>query len=365
MSVMKAERDFVRLPVRIEDVTAPWLSEALATRHAGVRVETLEQDRVIYGTAAKVRVRVSYNDAGQRARLPESLWVKLGVGEHRHMMAPAYFDEMRFYRDLQPLLGVNAPACYFAAHDDDADQSIVILDDLVERGARIWRPTDTLDYAQAATFLDAQAAYHARFWDSPELEPGGTLDWLVAQGKDHTTMGYVEAHLAPDAWAACMREPRGVVLPRILQDRDWMERAFRELIELDQRRPYCVVHSDTHIGNLYTEADGRPGFLDWQAYRKGPWAHDVTYFIVSSLDWVDRRAWEKPLLAHYLARLASCGVQAPDFETAWLAYRQQIIWGLFFWSVNPLAFQPETVDTVYSARFAIAAIDVGTRDAIG
>jgi aminoglycoside phosphotransferase (APT) family kinase protein len=178
-------------------------------------------------------------------------------------------------------------------------------------------------------------------------------------------MGYAETHLAQEAWASCMREPRGVVLPRVLQDRDWMERAFRELIELDQRRPYCFLHSDTHIGNMYTEASGRPGFLDWQVFRKGPWAHDVTYFIVSALDLVDRRQWEKPLLAHYLARLQAYGVKPPDFEDAWLAYRQQIIWGLFFWSVNPLAFQPEAVDTVYSARFGMAAIDVGTREVIG
>ncbi len=334
-------------------------------RHPGTEVTASQQDRVIYGTATKIRVCLSYNEAGRNASLPEALWVKLGLGEHRHLMAPCYYDEMRFYRDLQPRLRVNSPACYFAGHDPEADQSVVILEDLTARGARIWRATDTLTYAQAAAFLDAQAAYHATFWDSPEFEEAGSLDWLVTHGRDQTTMGYAETHLAREAWASCMREPRGVVLPRVLQDRDWMERAFRELIELDQRRPYCFLHSDTHIGNMYTEASGRPGFLDWQVFRKGPWAHDVTYFIVSALDLVDRRQWEKPLLAHYLARLEAHGGRAPAFDDAWLAYRRQIIWGLFFWAVNPLAFQPEAVDTVYSARFGMAAIDVGTREVIG
>jgi hypothetical protein len=358
--------DPIRLPVRIEDVTADWLTDALSVRYPGVEVVGMEQERVVFGTSGKVQVRLEYNDAGRAVDLPERLWVKLGlVGEHRRTIATVYYDEMRFYRELQPMLGVNAPACYFAGHDAEADQSIVILEDLNGKGARIWHATNNLTWEQAAAFLDAQAAYHARCWDSPELEERGSLGWITCLGRDRTTMAYAAARLVPETWATYMAEPRGVVLPRILQDRDWMERAFLELMELDQRRPFCLLHGDTHIGNLYTDPDGRPGFLDWQTIRRGPWAHDVTYFLVSALDVVDRRRWERPLLAHYLERLAAYGVEAPQFDEAWLAYRRQIIWGLFFWAVNPLEFQPEVVNTAYSARFAMAAIDVGTREVIG
>jgi len=358
-------RDSISLPVRIEDITADWLSAALSVRQPGVKVAVAEHENVILGTAAKVKLRLEYNAAGRAAGLPQRLWVKLGLeGEHRRMIASVYRDEMRFFRDVQPLLGVNAPTCYFAGHDAEVDQYIVILEDLTSRGARIWRAIDNLTFKQAAAFLDVQAAYHARYWDSPELEEGGSLGWITCLGEDRTTMAYVAAHLVPETWAMYMAQPRGVVLPRVLQDRDWMRRAFDELMEINRRRPYCLLHGDPHIGNMYSEADGRPGFLDWQTIRRGPWAHDVTYFLVSALDVVDRRQWEKALLAHYLARLEAHGVTAPDFDDAWLAYRQQIIWGLFFWAVNPLEFQPEVVDTVYSARFAMAAIDVGTREAI-
>lgn len=360
-----AENDGVRLPVCLEDITAAWLSEALSVRYPGTEVTAAEHERVVYGTAAKLCLRLRYNQTGCEAGLPACLWVKLGLGEHRHMMAPAYYDEMRFYRDLKPLLGVNAPACFFAGHDPEANQSVVILEDLGSRGCKIWHATDNLDYEQAASFLDAQAAYHARYWGSAELDDGGSLGWIGKLGRDRTVLAYVEENLAPANWAAYMAQPRGVVLPRLLQDRAWMERAFARLMELDQRRPFCVLHSDPHLGNMYTDPDGKPGFLDWQLARKGRWAHDVTYFLVSALDIVDRRKWERPLLAHYLSRLAGHGVRPPGFDEAWLEYREEMIWGLFFWVVNPLSFQPEVVDTVYAARFAMAAIDVGTRDVIG
>ena len=30
--------------------------------------------------------------------------------------------------------------------------------------------------------------------------------------------------------------------------------------------------------NLYFDAAGAAGVLDWQSMRQGPWAHDLTYF---------------------------------------------------------------------------------------
>lgn len=142
MSQDSGELHRISLPVRNEDITIDWLSEALSVRHPGVKVVDARREDVIVGTAAKVRLRLDFNAAGREARLPERLWVKLGLaGEHRRTTATVYRDEMRFYRDLQPLFGVNAPTCYFAGHDAEADQFIVVLEDLASRGARIWRAT--------------------------------------------------------------------------------------------------------------------------------------------------------------------------------------------------------------------------------
>src|SRR3546814_17846854 len=88
--------------------------------------------------------------------------------------------------------------------------------------------------------------------------------------------------------------------------------------------PQCFSHGDAHLGNMFFEIDGRPGFLDWQAWQEGPYMHDVAYSIIGNLKVEDRRAAEKNLLAGYLTALQDHGVaNPPSREDAWEAYRRQ------------------------------------------
>jgi hypothetical protein len=117
-----------------------------------------------------------------------------------------------------------------------------------------------------------------------------------------------------------------------------------------------MIHGDTHLGNLYIEADGTPGFFDAQVARTA-WHHEVSYHIVCAADLADRAQWERPLLEHYLAELRATGVDAPAFDAAWLDYRRSITWGLFIFLTNEVRFQTESVNTAYAARFSQAALD--------
>ena len=69
--------------------------------------------------------------------------------------------------------------------------------------------------------------------------------------------------------------------------------------ELEASEPMCLIHGDTHLGNLYIEADGTPGFFDAQVAR-APWHLEVSYHIVCALDIADRKALEQALFVHYL-----------------------------------------------------------------
>src|SRR3546814_15428763 len=82
-------------------------------------------------------------------------------------------------------------------------------------------------------------------------------------------------------------------------------------------------HGDAHLGNMFFEIDGRPGFLDWQAWQEGPYMHDVAYSIIGNLKVEDRRAAEKDLLAGYLTALKAHGVANPQSRAAaWEALRR-------------------------------------------
>jgi len=355
----------IALPLAIEEVTAEWLTQALRRRYPNVTVRALVAGDVMHGTASKFRVHLSYDTAGLEAGLPPTLIVKGGFSAHRELMYREYMLEARFYAELAPRLpAVRVPRSFFAAWDAARRQAIVVLEDLDARGARFCRVETPLSRAQAAAQLEALASCHARWWSSPEFDAGGELAWVehldpLPEGE---AGAYQRGQLRPEVYAHYMNLPRGRAVSRLFHDRDRMEQAMERLRTVDRQGAYCLLHTDPHLGNLYIDADGAAGLLDWQAVRRGPWSHDFAYLLISSLDMLDRRAWERELLQHYLDALRSLGVPAPDFDAAWQAYRLQAVYGLYYWLVNPVAFQVEENNCAIAPRFALAAIDHGTLD---
>ena len=117
---------------------------------------------------------------------------------------------------------------------------------------------------------------------------------------------YANRYLSPPSGRTGCR-PRGQAVAAALRDRDRMHTALRALESTRASAVRTLVHGDTHPGNLYIEADGRPGFLDAQM-RRSPWVQDVAYHLTASLDLLDRPRWEEALLAHYLRCLREQGV---------------------------------------------------------
>lgn len=358
----------INLPVRVVDITASWLTAALSSNFPGVEVLSLSAESPVWGTGTKIRVRPEYNQVGIDFGLPASLIVKGGFAEHRELMEDVYINEVRFYRDLRPRLDINVPACFFAGNDYAAKQHIVILEDLHRRDVDFCRVQKSLSLDQARQFLDGLARIHARWWNDPALVEG-EFDWLRLWDPlpDSINGAYARSRLETDAWASIVKLPRAVAIPRQFLDLDWMRRALAALKAFSLKaRDCCFLHADHHLGNLYFDADGTAGVLDWQSPHKGHWSHDVTYFIVSALDIADRRKWDKALLSYYLERLNHYGVVTPpNFDEAWEAYRLQIIDGLFYWLVNPEEFQEELNNCAVTPRFAMAALDVDTSSLVG
>jgi hypothetical protein len=351
------------LPITAESLTSAWLTAALNDRYPGVEVTASRVVDVICGTSTKIRMALEYNAVGQAAGLPPTLMVKGGFEEHSPRMAFMYEVEMRYYRDLVPVLAYNVPKCYFTSKDPDSHQAIVIMEDLDAKGVTFCRAERPLNYAQVSGFLDGLAQLHAQWWDHPDLRDDGKYGWV-----QHTfspdAWNYANHYLVPETWATLMTQPRGAAVSQRLHDRDWMLRALRHIEAMHRDSPHTFVHGDTHLGNLYLEADGKPGFIDAQMHRE-VWYQDVTYHLIGALDPVDRRAWEKPLLAYYLERLKAYGVaRPPSFDEAWELYKREITYGLFIFMQNENWSLKEATNTVMAMRFGVAAIDHHLRDLI-
>jgi hypothetical protein len=155
--------------------------------------------------------------------------------------------------------------------------------------------------------------------------------------------------------------PRGAAVSAQFHNLHWAESAMDRMAAVAEGLPLCLVHGDTHLGNLYEDLDGTPGFFDSQPH-KAPAMVEITYHLTCAIDIADRPRWERDLVAHYREELLRQGVDAPDLENLMLQLGIFLAYGYMIFLVNESLFQSEAVNTAYTARFGTAMLDHGTKD---
>lgn len=357
MTATSIERHVKPLPVTIEEIDRDWLTAALRTRAPGVSVRDFSIADINRGTCTKIRLGLNIDEAGNRAGIPASVILKGGFEKHSRAMYHMHETEVRAYRDVLHTLKLHSPACYFADFDPERQQGIIIIEDLVPRGVRFCNPLQPQTHDQVARRLSSLARFHARTWDSPGFASGGPWAWT----KDYlgSFVIHMRQYLEPATWHRFVAAPRGAAASVRFHDRRWMGDALERLCLLSQRLPRCIVHGDTHLGNLYVDADGTPGFFDPLPYR-GPALVEVAYHIAGALDSADRRRSEAALLQHYLDELGLNGVDPPRFEASLRNYGAFLAYGYCVFLINESFYQPEAINTAYTARFSAAMLDHDT-----
>ena len=345
----------MHLPRTLDEITPQWLTNALSTGDPGIVVDSVQIIDVVNGACTKVRLALRSN----RNDFPSTVLMKAGFEAHSPAMKAMHQSEFRAYRDFIPTLDTNSPRCFFAGEDSNG-RALVILEDLCLRDVKFLSLQAPIGFDLAARFLEGLAKIHARWWNSPELDR--QFDW-VHRADDQHLQHYFGILANQHEFDAYVFSPRGAAMPRMLLDRHLIKRAHDKMREFHATMPKTIAHGDMHLGNLYTDSDGTPGYLDYQPCV-GPWSIDVTYFMVAGLDLLERRRWQGPLLQHYLTCLTANGVAAPSFDEAWTAYRRDVVWGLLIWMLNSSNFQTESNNTAAATRFAMAMIDLDTLRAL-
>jgi hypothetical protein len=337
------------LPRAANELTPEWLTSALARSYPGVEVTSVHFGSVTHGTATKVRLLLSYNEAGHSYRLPATMLAKCNFEAHSSLVAECARSEAVFYRDRAPGVQhlVNAPKCYFAGLDEKSGDAFLLLEDLLARNVTFGFAPRPKDARIAQLALEMLARYHAHWWNSP----------------GPVRVGPAGSSVVTDVWLAERNFERSKKLPRFqyvppeMRNADTFRNAVIRLWEDNTKGPTCLLHGDLHLGNCFFEPDGSPGFLDWQGDTHGCWAHDFTEFVLSALEVEDRRKHERPLLELYLKELRACGVDAPSFENAWQKYRRNTLW-IATAAVCPSTSQDEAVCTVHTQRAMAAVTDL-------
>ncbi|MDP3659496.1 phosphotransferase [Phenylobacterium sp.] len=349
----------MRLPLTLDEVTPEWLTQALSTRFPGVAIKGLVRDAERAGTSTSARFTLDYESRGEAGDAPDAVYVKGGFDDvMRRRVWAALIQEARFYAELAGELPINIPVAYFSGVDEREKQGVVILEDMTARGVRFGHITDDVTPDVIAGFVEGQAKLHAQYWGDKRLE--AYRDWAEPARAFQRYM-YREKN-----WVAVHERFYGDMIRDILPSREFALAAQDRVWAINDARTPVLLHGDCHIGNLYFEADGAPGFMDWQCPFPSAPGHDHAELFLSALSVEDRRASEQELIRHYREVLVASGVKdAPSFDDLFLSYRQNIMHMMGFAVFNPYDMQTEQVVNAAAVRVLQAAADLDMLGAIG
>ena len=382
-----------RLPLTIDEIDTAWLSDALSTHVPGTKVHDFEIVDIRHGFTTLLRIRMALNDVGRQGGIPDTVMLKGGFedftrGAARAYAVKGYSLEVVSYREIWPVLGLNVPTCYFADMELDVEpdqqQTIIIMEDLLQRGVTFSDGLKPESYEQVDRRLSSLAKAHAKTWDSPELRSGGRYHGVLQNGVRLNRMhmevhGYIDLgddersrqrseyrqmppFLTPEGWETMWAErmSQNAAASHHFRDFEWNRKAMAHLEELSDQLPNCVLHGDTHLGNHFQEPDGTPGFFDPMP-RREPAYFELAYTITTGLDPYDRRKWERALVGHYLAELGRNGVKL-DFNQTMYYYALFLHAGYIWFIINDPVWQTSAFNTVHVFRFCSAMMDNGTKE---
>ena len=300
------------IPSGVGDLTPEFLSEALGRRVVDVSLTPVGTGQV----ADSVRMDLTWDptDTGP-AMLVAKVTSSSEVSRTIAGITRTYEIEVGFYTDIAPRIGVNAPACHYAAHDPVTGAYCIMLDDLA--------PCEQGDQMRGCSVDEAALALR----ELPELHAPGTdqalqsFPWLRRREPS-------EADFASAFFAS--------LLPGFFER--YADRLDDDVVAMTERSvgsaaratappaDATIVHGDFRCDNLMFGGP-RVWVLDWQTMSIADGIADVSYFLGGSLQVEDRRKYEAELVQAYVEEMSARGV-AMDADDCWERYRRHAFAGL-------------------------------------
>jgi hypothetical protein len=363
----------IKFPTDPNDLTPDVLTAAMSADRPGLVVEDLEVVEAFYAasgqasTADRVILNLHYSKEGASGAAAEGLPRRVVLKTmlvSPHAPAVMYETEVRFYREIRPLVPFETPTYYGALFDSDSGQFGIVLEDLTERDVVFSNVTMPTSMGQIRSLLRNLAALHAKYWESPKLE--SEFAWMATPkggGMEELFKGIVPVvmgHLDQEPWRAEILEPIGRSVPDLHED--MLKIAAGPL----ENGPRTLLHGDTHIGNTYLMEGDATGLLDFQLSLRGCYSRDLTYILTTALSIEERRKHERELIVFYLGELARAGVErVPTMDEAWLLHRQSALWGLVIgWLTCPTPNYGREITEENIRRLAQILIDLDSLETV-
>ena len=300
------------IPQTIDELTPAFLTTALASASGGGTVGAVRADDIgvgvgVFGIIA--RLHLTWADASPHA--PTTVIAKMpteaAANRHVGQLLGLYAREHHFYatdacRGVLPLA-----TCHFNAGDADDGTYLLLLEDLatLEPGDQL----AGLGLARATRIVEQLAAFHARWWDKPELDD---LIWLPRQ--DDPLYLAVVPPIVTAGLAAL--GPFEATLPAgSIELARRVEASFVELTHACAKGPRTFVHGDARLDNLFfLPGTDECTVIDWQLSMRCRGVADIVWLLATSMDPEVQNTALDDVLAAYRAALAAHGVDVTEAD---------------------------------------------------
>ncbi len=306
------------IPKKLDDLTPEWFSDALGRRIETVRGEPIGVGVGLVGTLFRLTL---VGDADPRTMIAK-LAAPTDEGRFVATILNMYGREVGFYTQLSARTPIAHPQCYYAAHDETTQDTVLLLEDVSLRG--------TMQDQLAGCEVDATrpalrtlAKLHAAFWDDPTLADCAFLLRLC----DDPYPGAV-AFAYETAWPRVQEFFPDQMTDQVVEFGNAFAARVAPLFAKLCDGPHVLSHADWRLDNLFLTPDDEVIAVDWQLIDRSCAPHDVAYFVSQSVK-VKEPEDQQRLFSTYLEELASFGVQ-PDRKWAWEMYRYATMFGFVY-----------------------------------
>jgi hypothetical protein len=348
------------IPANYDCITDEWLTEIVCRNVPGAKVVSHKLDEPDEGTNNRRRIELNYNEVGQRAGLPVSIFCKATSGLRNRLMlahSGAIRCEVGFYKYVRPQVDFEVPYAFHAEYDPQSFNSIIVLEDLRGRGRFLDMERDGSPDLMREQ-LSLLAKLHGKWAGAADL--GERFAALPTW--EERFRGLMIVNLEK-ACREGFENARDLVPQRLWNNRDKIWPATIASLTAQAILPSGLGHGDVHLHNWYRLGDGTLGLGDWGVVHRGHWGRDLAYCLVAGLSIDERRVHQDDLLRHYLSELGRHGGPKVELAEAQAICRQAIMTALAFWTmtVAPVAempdMQPARTALAFTARLAAAVDD--------
>jgi aminoglycoside phosphotransferase (APT) family kinase protein len=347
----------LNIPGGWDEITPAWMTDALRDEHPGAVVRDVAVVLRDDGTNRRARLGLTYS-AGTG---PATVFAKAVDPAHAELVAltSGLYHEPRLFSS-GVVLPLDHPTVYAAIIDEGRSDFLMIMEDVVARGADPRDSTRPLSIDQAASGVRGLAKLHGAFWGE-RTSGNPALSWLepfvAFDGLQYAPLDIAHERMGDS------------VPPEIpaMTGTDLFVDVWARYIGTLTESPQTLLHGDPHIGNTYVLPDDTVGFLDWQMARRGNFSLDLGYFLQGALTIEDRRAAERDLVEEYRGALELPAGELPSADEVWLRYRASVAHGLAIWIATLSggdAWQGADICLALAQRYAAAFVDLDTRAAL-